>query len=95
MREELGITNVPLTELYSFVYRHAFSQNMIEYEYDHVLLGSYEGKVALNPEEADDCEWVTLDTLGEDLVRRPERYAVWFLSAAPAVLRHLREEGQY
>lgn len=86
--EELGVT-CKCEELFSFVYHHKFQDNLFEYEYDHVYIGEYNGKIVLNPQEAMDLKWVSYEELAEDLVSSPEKYSVWFLSAAPEVLAHL------
>ena len=51
MTEELGF-DCHLEEKFSFVYRTQFRPDLIEYEYDHVFAGSYDGEVRVNPEEA-------------------------------------------
>ncbi|MBQ7306912.1 MAG: NUDIX domain-containing protein, partial [Clostridia bacterium] len=42
--EELRI-NVKLKKLFSFVYYYKFRENLIEYEYDNVLVGEYSGEL--------------------------------------------------
>ncbi|MGM9593571.1 MAG: isopentenyl-diphosphate Delta-isomerase [Candidatus Onthomonas sp.] len=88
--EELGLT-CPCEELFSFVYHHRFQVDLFEYEFDHVYLGAYDGEIALNPQEAMDLKWVPFAELAEDLRVNPQRYSVWFLSAAPKVLAHLMQ----
>lgn len=88
--EELGVS-CPCEELFSFVYYHRFRADLFEYEYDHVYVGEYNGSIALNPEEAMDLRWVPYEALAEDLAANPQRYSVWFLSAAPKVLAYLME----
>ena len=43
MREELGFSS-RAEELFSFVYRHVFSDGLVEYEFDHVFLADYDGE---------------------------------------------------
>lgn len=88
MLEELGFES-EARELFSFVYRHVFSDGLIEYEYDHVFLTDCDRPLKLNPEEAEDAAWVSFEELARDLQTRPERYTVWFQIAAPEVLRRL------
>lgn len=85
MREELGFSS-RAEELFSFVYRHVFSDGLVEYEFDHVFLADYDGEYVLNRDEAEDAAWIALDELAEDLRIHPERYTVWFQTAAPKVL---------
>ena len=88
--EELGVS-CPFRELFSFVYHHQFQENLFEYEFDHVFVGAYHGEIALNPQEAMALKWVPFGELAEDLRTNPQRYSVWFLSAAPKVLAHLTQ----
>lgn len=92
MMEELGF-RCPVEELFDFVYFNRFNDNLYEYEYDHVFLGEYSGEYTLNPQEAQDARWITLDTLERELVENPSRYSVWFLTAAPRVIAEIRSRG--
>ena len=80
MMEELGI-DCAVEELFSFMYRTAFSEKLYEYEFDHVFLGSYAGPIELNEEEATEIKWIDLQELKEDVVAHPEKYTSWFLIA--------------
>ena len=90
MIEEIGF-NCPVEELFSFVYLAKYNENLYEYEYDHVFLGEYKGEYTLNPEEAMDAKWIDIDDLEKDLVENPQKYAIWFISAAPRVIEHIRK----
>ncbi len=91
LQEELGL-QTPCRQVAKFVYHHKFNENLFEYEYDHVFVGQYNGKIELNPEEAMAMQWVSLDALAEDLCRHPQKYSVWFLTAAPMVLAELKKQ---
>lgn len=88
LMEELGVT-CPLREIGSFVYLHRFHEALYEYEYDHILLGWYGGPFTPDPEEIEELRWVTPTQLAEELRTTPERFAAWFLTAAPMVLQSL------
>ena len=90
LKEELGMT-CPLREIGHFVYEAAFPDGIAEYEYDHVLLGTYEGALTPDPEEIESVRWVTLGETAEELKNYPERFAVWFRTAFPMVLEALAE----
>ena len=92
LREEMGL-DCACEELFSFVYHHRFGPDLYEYEFDHVWAGKYQGDIFLNPEEAADARWISFAELAEELVRRPEAYTVWFLTAAPKVLAALMERN--
>lgn len=86
--EELGAV-CQCDEINEFVYFHKFDSTLFEYEYDHVFLGEYKGEVSPNPEEIMDVKWVDINELSKSLVSNPELYSVWFLTAAPMVIRTL------
>lgn len=88
MREELGI-QCETKELFHFVYRTQFSNGVCEYEYDHVFLAEYGKEIFPNPEEIEEIKWVKLDRLEKALSDSPEKFASWFLIAAPRVLEYL------
>jgi len=58
LREELGITKVEIKEVYDFQYHLQCNEEFSEYEIDHVFIGSYDGEVLPNPDEAQDFTWV-------------------------------------
>ena len=91
LSEELGVST-ELKELFSFVYLHKFDDNLFEYEYDHVLLGKYNGQVELNKEEASECLWISPEQLAKALRQTPQKFASWFLICAPKVLSMLKNE---
>ena len=81
LREELGINCPELQEVSSFVYRYPFSNGLTEYEFDHILVGEYDGTWSQNPDEVDDVRWVDLDELKSDLIQNAEQYTPWFITA--------------
>lgn len=87
--EEAGIV-CETKEIFSFVYRHVFHENLYEHEFDHVFLGAFQGDCRMNPEEVQAFRWIGLEELEEELRERPENYASWFKIAAPEVIRYLK-----
>lgn len=92
MEEELGIPQgtCQLKEIDSFVYFQQYD-GLSEYEFDHVIVGEYDGEIKANPEELQDYRWVTYEELEKELMEHPEHFAAWFRIAAPTVLRWLKE----
>ncbi len=76
LKEEMGV-DTPLAHRFSFVYKAAFDNGLMEHELDHVFFGRWNGAVLPHPEEADDWKYMTPEELDEDLRRHPERYTVW------------------
>ena len=92
MQEEMGF-DCDLKELFSFVYRTEFRKDLIEYEYDHVFAGTYDGEITLNPEEASEIRWITFADLKEELMRTPEKFSSWFLICAPRVMQIMQNRN--
>ena len=87
--KDLGIENVRLRELDTFLYRAPFPNGLTEHELDHVLLGEYSGPVRPDPREIAQVRWIDLEELQRDLQAFPQRYTPWFPPALTLVLRHL------
>ena len=51
-----------------------------------ILVGNYQGEISCDPEEIEETKWITFSDLAADLVEYPEKYASWFLIAAPGFL---------
>lgn len=90
--QELGVQTA-LSEIDSFIYRCVFPDGLIEYEYDHILLGkiSRDEEIVLNPEEAEEIRFIGLEELKQLLLRQPEIFSAWFITAAPKVISHLEK----
>jgi len=88
LMEEMGF-DCDLQESFDFVYKANLDHDLTEYEFDHVFIGKYEGKIKLNPEEAEDFKWVNIDALKGDVEKHPEKYTVWFKCALTEVLSFL------
>lgn len=94
LEEELGICPPPsLEQTGTFLYFHAFSPRLFEYEYDHVLLGRYGGELRPDPAEIARTAWVDPPRLRQALLEYPEAFAPWFFSAAAMVLERLERRN--
>lgn len=91
LKEEMGIDygwdgskgTVPQLE---FIYR-AKVGDLVEYEYDHVLFGTFDGDPAINKEEADDWKWMDFEELKKDIRENPGNYTPWFILMMKAAWR--------
>ena len=79
--EELNMKVDTLQKIGSFTYFKKFNDNLYEYEYDHVLVGEFDGDYELNLEEVSWLGWVEVEEIKKDIVENPEKYAVWFITA--------------
>ena len=88
LQEEMGF-DCDLRPAFSFTYRAQFSSELAEWEYDHVLVGTYDGPVAADPGEVADWFWKPFDRLVPDCARDSRRFTPWFQLAGPRVLAFL------
>ncbi|MGL5440655.1 MAG: isopentenyl-diphosphate Delta-isomerase [Filifactoraceae bacterium] len=91
MYEELGFSQ-NVKKLFTFTYFHKYSEEMYEYEYDHVFLGEYEGIIIINSDEIAEIRWIEFDNLEKEMRRFPNQFSAWFHIAAPKVMEVLRKE---
>jgi len=75
LMEEMGI-NCDLKEVFSFIYK-ANVGDLIEYEFDHVFAGRFDGNPKPNKDEVEDWKWVDIDELEKDIDKNPEKYVPW------------------
>jgi isopentenyl-diphosphate Delta-isomerase len=54
------------------------SNDLIEHEWDYVLIGYFDGIPKLNPEEAIDFRFMPLDDVKADAKANPQHYTTWF-----------------
>lgn len=92
LKEEAGIS-CEISERFSFVYYQSFPNGIIEYEYDHVYLGRYNGSVNFDPDEICEVRWVSPEALHNELLMDAAKFASWFLIATPRILALMAEEG--
>jgi isopentenyl-diphosphate delta-isomerase len=86
--EEMGF-DCPLSELFQFTYRTDFDNGLIEHEYDHVLVGTYNGTINPNPQEVNDFRFIPVETVTRLLQEQPAQFTSWFRLAFPKVIEHL------
>ena len=77
LKEEMGFTT-PLKPMFSFIYKSKFDNGLIEYEFDHVLLGYYDKQPFINTIEVSDWKWMSLDKIILEIKNKPEDFTVWF-----------------
>lgn len=91
--EEMGF-DCELRPLLSFIYRAELDQGLTEHEFDHVLVGSFDGAPVLNPEEADDWRWISTDNLMTEVAAHPDRFTEWFKIVLQRVLAETAFPGR-
>ena len=93
LKFEVGIKvkAIDLKELFAFKYLTKFNDNLYEHEYDHVIVGKYDGGFEINKDEVSELKWVDIDRLSADLIKNPQKYASWFLICAPKVIEYIKK----
>lgn len=90
LQEEMGF-DCELNYVLEFTYQAALDKNMKEHEYDHVFTGTYDKNPTLNPQEAHDFKWLSLDTIKEDIKLRPAEYTEWFKIIFDRFSKHIKK----
>lgn len=77
LREEMGF-DCEVREVFEFTYRASLEDGLNEYEYDHVLVGTFDGDPTPDSDEVEDWKWVDPATLRLDVREHPDKYTCWF-----------------
>lgn len=75
--EEMGF-EVPLKELFHFIYKAPFDNGLTEHELDHVMIGYYNDQPQINAAEVESWKWMKIEAIKEDMIQNPDLYTVWF-----------------
>lgn len=90
LKEELGF-EIPIKKSFDFVYKASFANGLIEYEFDHVFIGEYEGLVPYNKEEVMDICYKPMAAIRDALKDHPKIYTAWFHLAFPEIEKRWKE----
>lgn len=94
LRHEFGF-DAPLQKLFAFVYRAEDPvSGLTEHEYDHVLVGQFDGQPRPNPAEIDEWKWIAPHDLARDVADHPHRYTPWFKTVLDRVLQHVADDAR-
>lgn len=77
LQEEMGF-QTDLEEIFSFVYHAPFDNGLTEHEFDHVMVGRFNGQPSINPDEVADWKWMSAERIKKDMQQQPELYTAWF-----------------
>jgi len=88
LQEEMGF-DCELQELFSFIYHAKLEGGLIEHEYDHVLLGKFDGTPIVNPLEVANWRWIDAKTLEKEINDRPDRFTYWLRNCHQQFLTYL------
>jgi isopentenyl-diphosphate delta-isomerase len=77
LMEEMGFVT-ELKETISFIYKAPFDNGLTEHEYDHILVGHFNGTPQLNPAEVANWKWMAVSDVKKDITLNPTTYTEWF-----------------
>lgn len=77
LMEEMGF-EVPLKDVFSFIYKAPFDNGLTEHELDHVLIGYYDGEPVINKDEVASWKWMAIENIKTDIENNSEIYTAWF-----------------
>lgn len=77
LMQEMGFV-CELTFSHKFKYRAALDKNLIEHEWDYVLIGHTDQLPNPNPDEVLKWKYVSIDQIKKDVVELPDQYTSWF-----------------
>jgi diphosphomevalonate decarboxylase len=89
LKEEMGIF-AELKHVGEFCYQAKVGNDLIEYEYDHVFIGTTQDQIQVDPNEIINVRWMKLSDLQLDLKIHPEKYTAWFGQALEFVIGELK-----
>jgi isopentenyl-diphosphate delta-isomerase len=92
--EEMGF-DTELEHAFELSYEVRFESGIWENEYDHVFIGRYDGKYALDSSEVHEAKWISIPELREMILREPESLTHWFrlIMENEQFLQHLEGMG--
>lgn len=86
LKEEMGF-DCELRHVGALTYRTDFDNGLVEHEYDHMFIGTYDGAVTnVDPDEVEDWKWIDPQQLLADVESNPSAYTYWFKLALKDVL---------
>jgi isopentenyl-diphosphate delta-isomerase len=91
LKEELGFIT-RLHEIFSFIYHASVENDLVEYEFDHVFAGEYEGHIFPNSDEVANYNYKGMDDVKQEIELNPERFTSWFKIAFPRIEEWWREK---
>jgi isopentenyl-diphosphate delta-isomerase len=85
LEEEMGFT-CALERCYGFVYEADLGSDLSEHEYDHVMVGMFDGTPVPDEAEVRAWKWAHPRMIMEDMNLRGHIYTPWFRIALPTLL---------
>ena len=78
LKEEMNYS-CDLKEGFSFIYKVDFENGLSEHELDHVIIGYSNEDPILNPEEASDYKWLSIEEIEKQIEKNKDEFTFWFV----------------
>lgn len=78
LSEEVNVSATHWMPIFKTRYRAPLNKKMIENEFVHGFACRASNEPLLNPEEAMDHKWISVEELDADIRKNPDVYAYWF-----------------
>ncbi|MCS3553447.1 MULTISPECIES: isopentenyl-diphosphate Delta-isomerase [unclassified Sphingobacterium] len=85
---EMGL-QCELKRVFSFIYHTPVENNLIEHEYDHVLVGYTDREPVPNVNEVINYKWIDRLDLLQQIAAEPDAFTYWFRIALPQIIKHI------
>jgi isopentenyl-diphosphate Delta-isomerase len=76
LKNEMGF-DCDIEEVFATIYKADVGNGLTEHEYLHIFFGIYDQNPKLNPDEASDWKWVSLNELVSDIKENGANYSSW------------------
>ena len=85
---EMGL-QCDLKRVFAFIYHTPVENNLIEHEYDHVLVGYTDREPVPNVNEVMNYKWIDRLDLLQQIAAEPDAFTYWFRIALPQIIKHI------
>lgn len=90
MVEEMGF-DCDFEEVFSFMYKARFTNELTEHEIDHVFIGFSDTQPVINPTEVQDYHYANMNVLAKEIKDSPENFTIWFMIAFDRVREYFEK----
>ncbi|MBV2247677.1 MAG: isopentenyl-diphosphate Delta-isomerase [Lentimicrobium sp.] len=90
MVEEMGF-DCDFEEVFSFMYKARFTNELTEHEIDHVFIGFSDTQPVINPTEVQDYHYANMNVLAKEIKDSPENFTIWFRIAFDRVREYFEK----
>lgn len=90
MVEEMGF-DCDFEEVFNFLYKAKFTNELTEHEIDHVFIGFSDTLPVINREEVEDYHYADMKILAKEIKDKPDNFTIWFRIAFDRVREYFEK----